>query len=249
MAGLFSKLRSVPRVRPIEPASILIGAERLAVVFRRHAQARRMVLRLNPEATAVLVTVPVHASRSQALDFTERSRSWIENKLAQRGGSIALKPGNRVPLRGVDHEIRHVASRRGTVTVDALSAIIHVPGEAPHVPRRLLDWLKAAARAELATASRKYAAAMGVSYSRITIRDQRSRWGSCSAAGELSYSWRLILAPPHVLDYVAAHEAAHLKHMNHGPRFWRLVLTHCPEAVKAKKWLKANGQNVHRVVA
>jgi hypothetical protein len=125
---------------------------------------------------------------------------------------------------------------------------IHVPGELPHVPRRLLDWLKSAARNEIAAAAQRYAAAMGVTYRRITIRDQRSRWGSCSAQGDLSFSWRLILTPTYVLDYVAAHEVAHLKHMNHGPRFWRLVLTHCPEASRAKSWLKAHGQSVHRVV-
>ena len=89
---------------------------------------------------------------------------------------------------------------------------------------------------------------MGVDYRRITIRDQRSRWGSCSASGELSYSWRLILAPDYVLDYVAAHEVAHLRHLDHSQRFWRLVLTHCQGAAKAKNWLRAHGQDVHRVV-
>ena len=247
MAGIFAKLRSAHPPKPLEPASLLIGGEAFAVIFRRHAQARRMVIRLNSEGTAVVVTVPGHATRVQALDFTERSRGWIAEKLAAHGGSIAMQPGNRIPLRGTDHEIRHVPSRRGTVTADPMAALIHVPGELPHVPRRLLDWLKISARAELVAASKKYADLMGVKYSRVTIRDQRSRWGSCSAAGELSYSWRLILTPPHVLDYVAAHEAAHLMHMNHGPRFWRLVLSHCPDAARAKKWLKEHGQSVHRI--
>lgn len=247
MAGLFSKLRFAATPKPLEPASIIIGAGEIGVMFKRHAQARRMVLRLNAEGTAVVVTVPSHASRIQAIDFTERSRGWIEQKLAAHGGSTPMTPGNRIPLRGSEHEIVHVPSRRGTVTSDPLAGVIRVPGEVPHVPRRLLDWLKTTARAELTSASRKYAALMGVKFSRVTIRDQRSRWGSCSAAGELSYSWRLILTPPHVLDYVAAHEAAHLKHMNHGRHFWRLVLTHCPDAAKAKKWLKANGQSVHRI--
>lgn len=129
-----------------------------------------------------------------------------------------------------------------------MSRLIHVPGELAHVPRRLLDWLKAAARAELAAASEKYANAMNARYRRIVIRDQRSRWGSCSATGVLSYSWRLILTPAYVLDYVAAHEVAHLNHMDHSPAFWRLVLSHCPDASRAKKWLKANGNGVHRIV-
>ena len=89
---------------------------------------------------------------------------------------------------------------------------------------------------------------MGCRFKRVTVRDQQSRWGSCSSDGALSYSWRLILAPPHVLDYVAAHEVAHLKEMNHGPRFWRLVLTHCPQTRSAKQWLKQNGHTLHHAL-
>ena len=218
------------------------------MVFRRHAQARRLVLRLNSTGTGVLVTVPNGVSRIRALEFTARSRSWIEERVRSRGGLIHLEPGHVLPLRGICHEIRHVDSRRGVVKADPVRAIIEVPGESQHVKRRLLDYLKAAAREDLTRASERYAALMGVSYRRITIRDQRSRWGSCSAGGALSYSWRLILAPDYVLDYVAAHEVAHLRHLDHSPRFWRLVLTHCHGAARAKNWLRTHGQEVHRVV-
>ena len=248
MAGLIARLRRKSAPLPLEPAMLSLAEGAIEVRFRRHAQARRLVLRLTAEAAAVVVTVPPGATRAQALDFASRSRDWIEQHLASHGGAIALKPGNRIALRGVDHEIRHLPSRRGTVTVDASEAVIHVPGDLPHMPRRLADWMKLAARTDVTAACQKYAGLMAVNYRRITIRDQRSRWGSCSAAGELSFSWRLILTPPHVLDYVAAHEVAHLKHLDHGPRFWRLVLTHCPEAAAAKRWLKAHGQSVHRII-
>lgn len=218
------------------------------MVFRRHAQARRLVLRLNSSGTGVQVTVPHGVSRLKALEFTARSRGWIEERVRRRGGLIHLEPGHVLPLRGVCHDIRHAESRRGVVTVDPVRCIIQVPGEAAHVKRRLLDFLKSAAREDLTQASERYAALMGVSYRRISIRDQRSRWGSCSASGDLSYSWRLILAPDYVLDYVAAHEVAHLRHLDHSPRFWRLVLTHCQGAARAKNWLRAHGQDVHRVV-
>ncbi len=237
------------RPNALEPASLEIGPEQLAVLFRRHVNARRLVLRLNAEGTAAIVTVPRGVSRNRALEFVSLSTPWLATRLEQRGKNIALKPGNVIPLRGDDYEIRHVHSRRGTVTVDPVAKLIHVPGELPHVSRRLLDWLKTAARTELAAASAKYATAMEVSYRRISIRDQRSRWGSCSASGDLSYSWRLILTPSYVLDYVAAHEVAHLKHLDHSAGFWRLVLAHCPEASRAKKWLKANGNGVHRIAA
>ena len=244
-------LRSLRRAasrKPLDPAAISIGIEMMPVIFRRHPQARRLVLRLNSEATAVIVTVPNNVSRNQALAFTERSRDWIEDRVRTRGANIPLRPGSRIPFRGVDHDICHMAIRRGTVTVDPIALVIHVPGELPHVPRRLQDWLKSVARTELTAASQRHAVAMEVSFRRITVRDQSSRWGSCSAGGDLSYSWRLILTPPYVLDYVAAHEVAHLKHMDHSPRFWRLVLSHCPEAARAKSWLKAHGQETHRFV-
>ena len=241
-------LRRLFAPKPLEPAEIAFGNHQLDVIFRRHATAKRLVLRLNSEGTAALVTVPPGISQGRALDFVNRSVPWLETRLEQRGESVMLRAGSHLPLRGVSHEIRHVDVRRGVVTVDPVEFLIHVPGELPHVPRRLSDWLKAVARAELGSASEKYAGLMQVDYRRISIRDQRSRWGSCSAGGDLSYSWRLILTPAYVLDYVAAHEVAHLKHLNHGAAFWRLVLSHCPEASKAKKWLKINGQSVHRIV-
>lgn len=248
MIGLLRSLQRTAAPRPLEPSRLVVGDEVLDVVFRRHAQARRLVLRLNANGTGVLVTVPKGVSRAKALEFTERSRSWIAERVRSRGGLIHLADGEVLPLRGIAHEIRHAEGRRGVVTADPERCVIHVPGEAPHVKRRLLDFLKAAARDDLTRATEKYAALMGVSYRRITIRDQRSRWGSCSASGDLSYSWRLILAPDYVLDYVAAHEVAHLRHLDHSARFWRLVLTHCANAAKAKNWLRAHGQEVHRVV-
>ena len=248
MIGLLRSLQRTAGPRPLEPSRIAIGDEVLEVVFRRHAQARRLVLRLNSSGTGVLVTVPHGVSRLKALEFTARSRSWIEERVRHRGGLIQLAPGHVLPLRGVAHEIRHVDSRRGVVTADPVRCLIHAPGDPAHVQRRILDFLKAEAREDLTRASEHYAALMGVSFRRIVIRDQRSRWGSCSASGELSYSWRLILAPAYVLDYVAAHEVAHLRHLDHSPRFWRLVLTHCRDAGRAKNWLRTHGQEVHRVV-
>jgi predicted metal-dependent hydrolase len=248
MIGLLRSLQRTVAPRPLEPSRLLVGDEVLEVVFRRHAQARRLVLRLNATGTGVLVTVPKGVSRARALEFTERSRSWIEDRVRLRGGLIQLAHGSALPLRGIEHDIQHIPGRRGVVTSDRDRYYINVPGDPAHLPRRVLDVLKAEARADLTRATTKYAALMGVKFRRITIRDQRSRWGSCSAGGDLSYSWRLILTPDYVLDYVAAHEVAHLRHLDHSPRFWRVVLTHCPNAARAKNWLRIHGQEVHRVV-
>lgn len=248
MGRLLRRLKGLAAPRPLVPGLIDCGDIALPVIFRRNVQARRLVLRLNTEGTAALITVPRGVSRAQALDFAQRSAAWLAERLVKRGDNIPLRAGARIPLRGEEHEIRHVAARRGTVTVDPAARLLLVPGGEDHLPRRVTDWLKRAAREELTAASRRYAAAMGTKFRRISVRDQKSRWGSCTAAGDLNYSWRLILTPPYVLDYVAAHEVAHLLHLDHSRRFWRLVLSHCPQAPRAKRWLKAHGHSVHRIV-
>jgi hypothetical protein len=124
--------------------------------------------------------------------------------------------------------------------------LLCVAGNRAHLARRLRDYLKREAKHDLEAASRRYAGELGVTVRRVAVRDQVSRWGSCTAAGVLSYSWRLILAPPYVLDYLAAHEVAHLVEMNHSRRFWRVVAAICPDWQRAKAWLTAHGNALHR---
>ncbi|MEZ5854945.1 MAG: SprT family zinc-dependent metalloprotease [Hyphomicrobiaceae bacterium] len=121
-----------------------------------------------------------------------------------------------------------------------------VSGDLEHAPRRLRDWLQSEARKDLGERCDHHAEQLGLKIRRITVRDQKSRWGSCSSDGQLSFSWRLILAPPLVLDYVAAHEVAHLAEMNHGPRFWKLVKKTMPRLEEAKLWLRTKGMNLYR---
>jgi predicted metal-dependent hydrolase len=152
-------------------------------------------------------------------------------------------------LRGVPHRIVHRAGERGTAwteTRDSGEKILCVAGAADHMDRRVHDFLKREARKDLHKASLAYAVELGVRVRRVSIRDQSSRWGSCTSAGSLSYSWRLILAPPYVLDYLAAHEVAHLVEMNHSPRFWRVVGRICDHVERAKRWLDTYGNDLHR---
>jgi len=137
---------------------------------------------------------------------------------------------------------------RGTVWVETGDAValLCVAGNTEHLARRVRDFLKREAKRDLEAASRRYAALLGVGVKRIAVRDQSSRWGSCTAGGVLSYSWRLILAPPYVLDYLAAHEVAHLVEMNHSRKFWRVIDGMCPEWRRAKGWLNAQGAALHR---
>jgi len=125
-------------------------------------------------------------------------------------------------------------------------ASLNVAGDVTHAPRRLGDWLVDQARRDLDARVSWHSRRLGVKASRISVRDQTSRWGSCSTTGALSFSWRLILAPRHILDYVAAHEVAHLAEMNHGPKFWALVRRTMPDMDEARRWLQIYGMDLHR---
>ena len=154
-----------------------------------------------------------------------------------------------MPLRGVPHRITHRRGARGTVWTETDGdglRLLCVAGETAHINRRIGDFLRREAKREVEAASLRYASELGVSIRRVSVRDQASRWGSCSTAGVLSYSWRLILAPNFVLNYLAAHEVAHLVEMNHSVRFWRLVRRLFPDHERAKVWLDVHGSDLHR---
>jgi predicted metal-dependent hydrolase len=214
------------------------------VVLRRNPRARRLIVRIGRDGASVTVTVPPRASRREALEFTERSRNWIEERLKRQADRTAFGPGASFPLRGASVRIEPTGKPRGTI--EHRDGVLFVPGNVAHLGRRVRDWLIGEAKRDLTEASLRHAAAMAVKFRKLGVRDQKSRWGSCSADGHLSYSWRLIMAPSYVLDYVAAHEVAHLRHMNHDIRFWKLVLQHCAHAHAAKRWLRANAEDVHR---
>jgi len=162
---------------------------------------------------------------------------------------VLFQPGSLVPLRGVPHRVVHWSNIRGTTQATrdhAGEPIIAVTGDLAHVTRRVQDFLEAEAKRDFAAAVKRHTAALGVTAKRITVRDTKSRWGSCSATGALSFSWRLIMAPPFVLDYLAAHEVAHLRELNHSHRFWKLTHQLCPRTDEAEAWLKTYGSALHR---
>ena len=181
-------------------------------------------------------------------DFAQKHGGWIAARLDRLPAPAPFAHGTVLPLRGVDHQIVHRPGERGTVWLEVAGdeRLLCVAGEEPHLARRIRDFLKREAKCDLEAASRAAAERLGVRLKRVSIRDQSSRWGSCSTTGVLSYSWRLVLAPPFVLDYLAAHEVAHLIEMNHSRRFWRLVERICPHLTRAKTWLDVNGTNLHR---
>lgn len=240
-------LRALFSRRASEPAAITVEFDRAIylIQLRRNAQARRYTLRIHAASREVVLTLPPRGSLKQAREFAQKHVAWIAARLRRLPQPVPFADGAVVPLRGTDHTVVHRPNSRGTVWIEDGDKLC-VAGDAPHVARRLRDYLKKEARRDLEIASKRAASALGASLKRVAIRDQASRWGSCSTTGVLSYSWRLILAPPYVLDYLAAHEAAHLIEMNHSRAFWRQVVRICPEFKKAKAWLDAHGADLHR---
>jgi hypothetical protein len=244
-------LRALLYRRPSEPLAISITFEReiYLVRVRRHRQARRYTLRIHSVSREVVLTMPPRGSMKQAREFARKHGGWIAARLGRLPEPAPFARGATIPLRGVDHRIVHRRGERGTVWVEdgeAGEKLLCVAGDEPHIARRISDFLKREVRSDLEAASRRAADALGLSIKRVSIRDPSSRWGSCSTTGVLSYSWRLIFAPPFVLDYLAAHEVAHLVEMNHSRAFWRVVERICPHVARAKSWLDAHGPDLHR---
>ncbi|GLK85220.1 M48 family metallopeptidase [Ancylobacter defluvii] len=244
-----TETRAPSAPREATSLTLRVDGREVVVTLRRDARARRYTLRVRAASRDVVLTMPARGSLKEATAFAERHTGWIAVRLAQLPVIVAFAPGAVVPLRGVPHRIAHRPGARGTVWAETDAegqALLCVAGEAAHVARRVADFLKREARRDLTEASRRHALALGVTISRITLRDTASRWGSCSSTGGLSYSWRLILAPPEVLDYLAAHEVAHRREMNHGPRFWATVDRLFPRRHEAEAWLKRRGAELHR---
>jgi predicted metal-dependent hydrolase len=250
--GLTSmSLRALLYRRPSEPSVVQVVFDKAIylVRLRRHRQARRYTLRIEASSREVVLTMPPRGSVREAKEFAQKHGGWIAARLKRLPEAAPFAHGTDVPLRGVSHRIVHRRGERGTVWTEESSCgdrLLCVAGEPAHVNRRINDFLKREAVRDLEAASRCYAFELGVVLKRISVRDQSSRWGSCSNTGVLSFSWRLVLAPSFVLDYLAAHEVCHLLELNHSPRFWRLVKRLYPYSERAKTWLDVHGADLHR---
>jgi predicted metal-dependent hydrolase len=232
-------------MRTAEPEQLTIAhaGDVLPVTFVRSARARRASLRVDPARRRVVLTAPLRMARDMALGFAAQQAGWIAARLKRLPSRRPFADGAEIPLFGESHRVRHRPDARGTVWVEG--AEIHVAGRPEHLPRRLRDWLMAEMRKRLASLALAKARRIERNVKRITVRDSRSRWGSCGPDGSLSFSWRLVFAPPEVLDYLVAHEVAHLVHMNHGARFWALAESLCDGPMAPPQaWLKANGETL-----
>ncbi|WP_029041073.1 M48 family metallopeptidase [Cucumibacter marinus] len=240
MNRLFRRRETFP-----DTTSVILETGETTVIVRVNARARHYRLTMDLKRGPIL-TVPAHGHWDDARAFLERHKGWLDGQIGHRIVPVAFVPGAEIPIRGVLHKIADSGRIRGQVEVipgDPLQVV--VPG-GEHLARRLTDWLKAEARNDLSVSVQHHAARLEVKPTGIKLRDQSSRWGSCSSSGALNFNWRLVLAPAFVLDYVAAHEVAHLIEMNHSRAFWRTVERTLPDMERGRAWLKAHGRTLHR---
>jgi predicted metal-dependent hydrolase len=215
------------------------------ITWRRSARARRISLRIDPRQGTVVVTLPMRAATAAGMALLKTHAGWVADRLAALPAQTLLADGAEIPLHGNPIRIRHVPKTRGVAWV--ADDQLHVTGQPEHLARRVRDFLRAEALRRLSALVAAKTAVAGLKARRVAIKDTRSRWGSCTPDGVLMFSWRLVMAPPWVQDYVVAHEVAHLRHMNHGPRFWALVEQLSVYTDQAVIWLRNEGPGLLRI--
>ena len=227
------------------PESLLLQGGLATIHWRRSKRARRISLRIDARDAAVVITLPMRAAKAAGVALLTANAAWVADRLAALPPPLEYAPGSLITIDGLPHAIIHTPQARGGAWLEA--GALHVSGDAAFLPRRVEDFLRAEARRRFSAQSIAKAAQAGLLLRRVTVRDTRTRWGSCSSTGALMFCWRLLLAPPYVQDYVVAHEVAHLKHMNHGPDFWALTDALSPHRAQAVAWLSEQGSGLMRV--
>lgn len=219
---------------------VLPGPPPVEITLRRSARSRRFSLRVSRIDGRVTLSLPMRAREAEAMEFARAQEGWLRAALARMQVPAGVGIGTVLPFEGRMLTLVPGAGRSAGVVGDTLA----VPGDPAQAGARAAGFLKAQARMRLVAASQHYAGLLGVTFSGVTLRDTRSRWGSCSSSGGLMYSWRLVMAPPSVLTYVAAHEVAHLREMNHSAAFWAEVARLYPGWQAERRWLHDNGQSL-----
>ena len=240
----------MPTVLKRSPEKLLIASagRRIPVAIKRNPRALRLILRVDEALGLPVLTLPSRTTLSHAERFLRENIGWLEERLRLLSPPAPFEDGASFPFRGLPCRIR-ARRGRGVVNLERRGDgyRLSVPGEPEFLARRINDFLRREARRELTAAAARHQEKIGRRAAKIRIADPKSRWGSCSSSRVLTFSWRLILAPPRVLDYLAAHEVAHLRIMNHGPRFWALVDELDPDNAIARAWLNNAGVGLSAV--
>jgi len=229
-----------------ERTYIAIEGAKIPVTVRRSSRARHYRLSLHHRIGPVL-TVPDGGRWAEAEQFLIGQTGWLAARLERAPPPVPFAVGAKIPIRGQMHEIVASVKIRGQVECRQTDngPQLRVPGGPAHMGRRLTDWLRDQARGDLEISVARHSATLDVRAARLRMGNQLTRWGSCNSDRALSFNWRLVLAPPYVLDYVGAHEVAHLVELNHSPAFWQVVRLTLPDMAKGRAWLKTHGGRLH----
>ena len=211
-----------------------------AIEHRANPRARRVSLRVDAAKRRVLVTRPSRVAKARAVAFMMERAEWLCARWAELPPPLPFIEGGAIPLRGVMHALERPDTRGRAKVVKGDPPALRVPAIEEAFEGRVRRYLKEAAERTLLARVQVHANTLGVDFLRVRVKDTATRWGSCAPNGELSFSWRLIGAPPWVLDYVAAHEVAHLRHADHSKRFWNLVEKIYGDPTPARLWLREN---------
>jgi len=229
---------------PAISSTITIAGQIFAVNLKRHGSTRRLSLRMGRDGQSLNIVAPPRISIRQIMTFVQTQEEWVITQINRQPTPNILAPNSFVPLYDQLHQIISLPDqRRGIVTIK--EAKILVPGDPTHLVRRVRDAIIREAGISCRHIAEQKTTRLHRPTAPITLRDTKSRWGSCNANGRLSFSWRLVMAPLQVLDYVVAHEVAHLVHLNHGPDFWALCQSLCDhDMASSRRWLRQKGHSL-----
>lgn len=226
------------------PKMLHLRGREIPLKISRHPKARHISVRLDGRERTVRLVLPRRAALREGLAFAEYKADWLLAQLNALPARVPFEPGAVIPILGEERMVRHSPGGRGGAWLDGTT--LWVSGQAEHAPRRVGDFLKDLARREAAALARVKAATIERTVRRVSVREMRTRWGSCSSDGNISFCWRLILTPSTVFDYVVAHEVAHLREMNHGRTFWTLAGHLAADMPAARRWLRERGDDLLR---
>ncbi len=229
--------------------TVSVAGREVPLTVKPDKRATRLTLRIEPGGRSLKMTIPHDLPFQEVDNFLARNQGWLAKKFEKLPFDTGLVDGGTISIRGETHKIVRTGKLRGLTELGEIAGhkTLFVGGAPEHLQRRIRDFLKKEAKADLEYFAAKHAAASSKSFASLSLKDTRSRWGSCTQDGRLSFSWRIVMAPSSVIDYLAAHEVAHLSEMNHGPRFWALCNRLCPHTDEAKAWLKHHGSALHAI--
>lgn len=205
-------------------------------------KAKRISLKIDAKKKLPIITMPKFCSANYAIDFIKRNQEWIENSLNKIPEKIIFSHGDKISIMGQIYEVNHCPDAKSGVWLEG--GKVNVSGGEEFLNSRLKNFVIKVAKNELSKLGREKAKNIKCYVNKISIKDTKTRWGSCSTKSNINFSWRVVLAPSIVIDYLISHEVCHLIHHNHSKEFWNDVNKLAIDMESGKQWLKENGNSL-----